>query len=98
MATSESAGTDTDVVHEVTVKLDEGPQPEAWAGLTPPSQVRVPKVLYGVKRGLLLPAMHTCMDPAAYVLPACATLACMLCSSSTIRDNLLDCSKKAAHM
>jgi hypothetical protein len=44
MATSESAGPDADVVHahEVTVPLNEGPQPEAWAGLTPPGEVGIP--------------------------------------------------------
>lgn len=36
MQAAESA--DSDVVHEVTVKLDEG-APEAWAGLKPPGQV-----------------------------------------------------------
>jgi hypothetical protein len=38
MATAESADTGN-VVHEVTVKLDDGKSPEAWAGLKPPGQV-----------------------------------------------------------
>lgn len=37
MATVESAGS---VVHEVTVNLDDGKSPEAWAGLKPPGQVQ----------------------------------------------------------
>lgn len=42
MATSESAEpVDADVVHEVTVPINEGPQPEAWAVLTPPGEVGI---------------------------------------------------------